>query len=288
MSIERTRTVEKVRVPTFLYGTAWKEERTRELVAQALAAGFRGIDTANQRRHYREEAVGQAIAEARQGSGPERGELFVQTKFTHPAGQGSQVPYDPGAAPAEQVRQSLESSLRHLGVDRVDSYLLHAPSQRPGLGEADREAWRAMEEIHGEERTRLLGVSNVLPDQLRELCDFARVQPAFVQNRCRAGLGWDAAVREVCSEEGIVYQAFSLLTANRQVLQHAVVREIAERHGRSAPQVIFRFALVLGMVPLTGTTDREHMRRDLAVYEFDLEEGEVEAIEQLASGGEGR
>lgn len=283
MPIERETTVASVRVPTFLYGTAWKEERTRELVTEALEAGFRGIDTANQRRHYREEAVGQALAETAKGTGPDRGELFVQTKFTHPAGQGERPPYDPDAPPAEQVRQSVRSSLQHLGVERLDSYLLHAPSQRSGLGEADREAWRAMEEMHEEGRTRLLGVSNVLPDQLRELCDFARVQPAFVQNRCRARLGWDASVREVCSERRVVYQAFSLLTANQRVLEHEVVRGIAERHGRSVPQVIFRFALALGMIPLTGTTDRDHMRQDLEVYEFDLEENEVEAIEQLAT-----
>lgn len=283
MAAERETTVEGVRVPTFLYGTAWKEERTRELVVEALDAGFRGIDTANQRRHYYEDEVGRALARARESSGPDRDGLFVQTKFTHLAGQGDQPPYDPDAATADQVRQSLRSSVQHLGVDRLDSYLLHAPSQRPGLGEADREAWRAMEEMQQAGRTLLLGVSNVLPDQLRELCEFARVQPAFVQNRCRARLGWDAAVREVCSEQEVVYQAFSLLTANRRVLEHPVVREIADRHGRSVPQVIFRFALALGMIPLTGTTDPEHMRQDLVVYEFDLDEDEVEAIEQLGA-----
>ena len=283
MAAGRERPVEGVRVPTFLYGTAWKEERTRELVVEALDAGYRGIDTANQRRHYYEDDVGRALSRAREGGGPDLDELFIQTKFTHPAGQGDQPPYDPDAAPADQVRQSVRSSMEHLGLDRLDSYLLHAPSQRPGLGETDREAWRAMEEMQQAGRTLLLGVSNVLPDQLRELCEFARVQPAFVQNRCRARLSWDAAVREVCSEQEIVYQAFSLLTANQRVLEHPVVREIAARHGRSVPQVIFRFALALGMIPLTGTTDPEHMRQDLAVYEFDLDEDEVEAIEQLGA-----
>lgn len=283
MSARRETTVDGVRVPTFLYGTAWKEDRTRELVVEALNAGFRGIDTANQRRHYYEDDVGRALTRAREGSGPDRDELFVQTKFTHPAGQGDRPPYDPEAAKADQVRQSVRSSLEHLGVDRLDSYLLHAPSRRPGLGEADREAWRAMEEMQQADRTLLLGVSNVLRDQLRELCEFARVQPTFVQNRCRARLGWDAAVREVCSEREVVYQAFSLLTANRRVLEHPVVREIADRHGRSVPQVIFRFALALGMIPLTGTTDPEHMPQDLAVYESDLDADEVEAIEQLGA-----
>lgn len=279
--VERVREFRGVRVPTFLYGTAWKEDRTRELVAGALDAGFRGIDTANQLRHYREAAVGEAIAAARDGDGPDRGDLFLQTKFTHPAGQGDTPPYDPGAPTAEQVRQSLSGSLDHLGVERVDSYLLHAPSQRPGLGEADREAWRAMEEAVEAGRIRLLGASNVTPDQVDELCDFARVEPAFVQNRCRARLGWGAAVREVCRARGIAYQAFSLLTANRRALEHERVRAIADRYGRTVPQVIFRFALALGMIPLTGTTDPKHMRQDLAVHEFDLDEDEIGAIAGL-------
>lgn len=283
MTPRRTRTVQGVSVPTFVYGTAWKEERTGELVAEALDVGFRGVDTANQRKHYHEEGVGRALSAAFGGPGPDRGEVFVQTKFTHPAGQGDRPPYEPDAPTAEQVRQSFRSSLRHLGVDRVDGYLLHAPSQRPGLGEADREAWRAMEELHGSGRARLIGVSNVTPDQIRRLCELARVEPAVVQNRCRARLGWDAAVRDVCRERGIVYQGFSLLTANRRALEAPEVREVARRHGRTVPQVVFRFALALGTIPLTGTTDPRHMREDLAVYDFDLAEEEVRAIAGVTS-----
>lgn len=282
MSAGRTREVQGVRVPTFLYGTAWKEGRTRELVSRALAAGFRGLDTANQPRHYDEAAVGEALSGAGGDDGPGREELFVQTKFTHPAGQGARMPYDPGARKAVQVEQSFRSSLEHLGVERLDSYLLHGPSQRRGLAEADREVWRVMEEFHGAGGSLLLGVSNVTAQQLEALCDFARVEPAFVQNRCYARAGWDAAVREVCRRRGVVYQGFSLLTANRDVLEEPRVREIAERHGRTVPQVIFRFSLELGMVPLTGTTDPEHMRQDLEVYEFELAEDEVRAIETAA------
>lgn len=279
--MERIATVRDVRVPTFIYGTAWKEERTEELVAEALEAGFRGFDTANQRRHYREPAVGRALTRAVEDGTVDRGDLFVQTKFTHPQGQGGNAPYDTDAPPAEQVRQSFRSSLDHLEVDRVDSYLLHAPAARSGLADADREAWRAMEELHEEGRARLVGVSNVTPGQLRTLSDFARVKPAFVQNRCRLGLGWDVGVREVCEDRGIGYQGFSLLTANRPALNHRDVKEIARRHARSVEQVIFRFAMALGIVPLTGTTDPDHMREDLAVYEFDLTEEEVRAVEAV-------
>ncbi len=270
-------------MPSFLYGTAWKEERTEGLVLQALAAGFRGIDTANQRRHYHEEGVGRALARAFESGRVNREELFLQTKFTHRAGQDHRLPYDPRATIAQQVAQSFESSVQHLGsgesgVEPLDAYLLHGPTRPRGLGPEDVEAWRAMEALHEAGRVRLLGASNLAPDQLETLLELARVPPAFVQNRCFARTGWDASVREICRREGIVYQAFSLLTANPHVLRHPYVGETALRHGRTVPQVIFRFAIAVGMIPLTGTTDPEHMRQDLEVYDFQLSDEEIQVL----------
>src|SRR5205823_8928253 len=142
---------------------------------------------------------------------------------------------------------------------------------REGLVPADWEAWRAMEAVHDSGRARLLGVSNVSVEQLRQLCRQARVRPRFVQNRCYAALGWDRGVREFCAAHGLVYQGFSLLTANREVLARPEMARIAERHGRTVSQIVFRFALDVGMVPLTGTTDAAHMRADLEVFDFRLE-----------------
>ncbi len=277
-----TRTVRDVEVPTFLYGTAWKEERTESLVTKALAAGFRGIDTANQRRHYHEAGVGAALKAALANGEMAREDLFLQTKYTYVEGQDHRLPFDPSAAYSTQVRQSFESSLEHLGVDRLDSYVHHGPRTRHGLTDGDREAWRAMEELRRDGRVRLLGMSNVTAEQVANLCDFAHVQPAFVQNRCFARLGWDREVRHVCREWGVVYQGFSLLTANHAELSSPAVRRIAETHGRTIPQVVFRFALQLGMIPLTGTTDPEHMRQDLGVYDFELSDEEVQSIEGIS------
>jgi diketogulonate reductase-like aldo/keto reductase len=136
---------------------------------------------------------------------------------------------------------------------------------------------RVAEQLEG--GVRYLGVSNVSLEQLRGFCEGAEIAPAFVQNRCFARLGWDAGVREICDREGIAYQAFSLLTANPEVLGHPATQHIARRHGRSVPQVIFRFALALGMIPLTGTTDPGHMREDLEVYDFELTEEETSRLE---------
>src|SRR5438874_9695478 len=110
---DRTMAIDGVRVPAFLYGTAWKEDQTRPLTELAIKQGFRGIDTANQRRHYHEAAVGQAVAAAIAGGLVTRDELFLQTKFTFRNGQDHRLPYDPQAPIATQVEQSFASSLEH-------------------------------------------------------------------------------------------------------------------------------------------------------------------------------
>jgi diketogulonate reductase-like aldo/keto reductase len=274
-------TIDGVRVPRFLYGTAWKEDETRRLTGLALGQGFRGIDTANQRKHYHEAAVGEGIADAVGAGLVTRADLFLQTKFTFRGGQDHRLPYDPAEPVSAQVEQSFASSLQHLGTDTIDSYVLHGPSTRPGLGAPDWEAWRAMEALHAGGRARLLGISNVTLEQLQELCRGARVRPRFVQNRCYAARGWDREVRAFCAANGITYQGFSLLTGNRDVLKRPELAAIAARHGRGVAQVVFRFALDVGILPLTGTTDAEHMTEDLDVFNFRLDPDKVARIESL-------
>jgi diketogulonate reductase-like aldo/keto reductase len=280
---DRAVAIDGVRVPRMLYGTAWKEDDTERLTLLALRHGFRGIDTANQRRHYHEDAVGRAVRTAVAEGLVARDDLFLQTKFTFRGGQDHSLPYDPDAPIPTQVEQSLASSLVHLGTEVIDAYVLHGPSQRVGLGANDWAAWRAMEAVHAAGRARLLGVSNVTLEQLRALCAGARVNPGFVQNRCYATRGWDRDVRAYCAANGLVYQGFSLLTANRAVLAHPALARIAGRHGRTAAQVVFRFALDVGMVALTGTTDPAHMREDLDVFDFRLGPDEVAHIEGIAA-----
>ena len=263
--------------PSFLYGTAWKEERTEELTLLALAAGFRAIDTANQRKHYVEAAVGAALA----ASGVPRDEVFLQTKFTYARGQDQRLPYDPRAPLADQVRQSFASSQEHLGVEVIDSFVLHG-AWAHGWSAEDREVWGAMEALHGAGLVRSLGVSNVDLYQLSGLCEEASVAPAWVQNRCFARSGWDRSVRAFCRQRGIVYQGFSLLTANQRELSSSVVAEIAGRVGGTVPQIVFAFARAVGMLPLTGTSDRAHMDQDLASLAIALDPADVDRIERIA------
>ncbi|MDP7040976.1 MAG: aldo/keto reductase [Myxococcota bacterium] len=268
--------------PGFLYGTAWKEEDTKDLTLLALQTGFRGMDTANQRKHYFEAAVGEGIVEFLKETETSREDLFLQTKFTYQAGQDHRLPYNPNADYSTQVKESFASSLEHLQTDYIDSYVLHGPRLRQGLDDADIEVWAAMETFQEQGSTKVLGVSNVNAEQLSSLFQKAEVKPAFVQNRCYAHMGWDKEVRIFCQKNHIVYQGFSLLTANRQILAHPAVEAIATREQKTSAQIIFAFALHVGMLPLTGTSSQKHMQEDLAATASDLSTDDVNLIENLA------
>lgn len=264
-----------------MYGTAWKKERTAPLVELAVEAGFTAIDTANQIIHYDEARVGEALT-ALAGRGVERSSLFLQTKFTPVNGQDHRTPYDAGADLATQVNQSMASSLEHLGTDHVDSYVLHGPYSRHGWTPSDIEVWRTMEDLYDRKKTRIIGISNVSAGQLETLVESARVKPMVVQNRCYAVLGWDREIREICRQHGIIYQGFSLLTANTGALNSPALLAIARRLGATPAQTVFAFALAVGMQPLTGTCSREHMQEDLASVELVLSAGDVETLETIA------
>lgn len=267
--------------PDFLYGTAWKEDRTQALTELALRAGFRAIDTANQRRHYYEEGVGQALAAAYRAGIVTRDDLFLQTKFTYQRGQDHRLPYDPSAPLTAQVAQSIASSLNHLATDYVDSYVLHGPASNYDWTEDDAEVWQAMRTERDQGRTRSLGVSNVSLRHLQQMLNTRAELPAFVQNRCYARLGWDRAVRQFCREHKIIYQGFSLLTANQEVMHHPAIASLAATVIATTAQLIFSFARSIGILPLTGTSSAEHMKQDLASRDLILPPEAIQAIESM-------
>lgn len=272
-------TLAGVTIPRLIYGTAWKKERTKALVEQAVMEGFRGIDTACQPRHYHEAGVGEAL-EALRAEGIAREALYLQTKFTPPDGQDpDNTPYDRNAPPEIQVAQSFKASQRNLQTDYVDALLLHSP-----LFPFSRliRVWRAMETISADGGARQLGISNCYDlGTLKRLFGEAEIKPAVLQNRFYADSGYDVQLRAYCAAQGICYQSFWSLTANPRLLGSEPVIRAAMQRGVETPQVFYAYLIAKGITPLDGTTSPAHMRDDLAVFNITLSDDEITAIDCL-------
>lgn len=268
-----------VRMPGIIYGTAWKKERTADLVVSAVRTGFRGIDTACQPRHYDEALVGEALGRlAKQGI--HRQSLFLQSKFTPLPGQDPRnVPYDRDAPVGQQIAQSFAATQKNLRTEYVDSLVLHSPLEPHALL---MEAWAALETIHQAGGAGQLGISNCYdPGVLIALHADSRVKPAVVQNRFYQATEYDRDLRHWCSAHGVLYQSFWTLTANPHLLASSVLGSIARDHGKTGPQVLFRYLSQTGIVPLTGTCSLQHMIEDLGIFDFELTAEEMGGLDRL-------
>lgn len=274
---------QRTNVPRIVYGTAWKKDETERFVIAALRAGFRGIDTACQPKHYNEAGVGAGIAACMTAGLLGRSDLFLQTKFTPLGGQDrSRLPYDPSATLREQVAQSFQRSLQNLQTTYLDSLVLHSPltTLKQTL-----QVWKAFEEIVEAGGTRVIGISNCYDvSELEHLHRAAEVKPAVLQNRFYADTDYDRDIRAFCREHGMVYQSFWTLSANPHLLTHRTIRALASQYERTAAQILFRYLTLVGVVPLTGTKSETHMREDLAIFEFELTTAEQEEVTKLIGG----
>lgn len=272
-------TNENIKMPTIIYGTAWKKEHTANLVEMALLSGFRGIDTAGQPKHYQENLVGDGLLKAYE-KGIKRDELYIQTKFTPIDGQDrNNMPYEQEASFNEQIKQSFETSKQNLKTDFIDSYVLHSPifpATKLNL------AWNTMETFYDKKEVGQLGISNCYDlDVLQYIYKNSRVKPAVIQNRFYAQTSYDKEIRVWCKEKGIIYQSFWSLTANPHILSSDIVNNLAQKYSKTTSQIFYRFLNHIDIVPLIGTTSKEHMLQDIAIYEFELEKNEIESIVSL-------
>ncbi len=268
-----------VKMPWLIYGTAWKKEHTADLVVKAIQAGFKGIDTACQPKHYNESLVGAALYRLK-GQGIKREALFLQTKFTPLSGQDPrQVPYDKNSPIESQVTQSFEASKKNLQTEYVDSLVLHSPMTPHALL---MKVWDAMETIQRAGGTRQLGISNCYNiEVMRQLYADANVKPAVVQNRFYQETGYDADLRNWCSNHGVIYQSFWTLTANPHIIGSNTVLTIAQKYNKTEAQIFFRYLSQSGIVPLTGTCSEQHMREDLSIFDFELSSGDLKNVSCL-------
>jgi len=270
---------ENIKIPAIVYGTAWKKEQTSRLVEEALKSGFRGVDTASQPKHYQEDLVGEGLLKA-YASGIKREDIFIQTKFTPIDGQDkTKMPYKEESSLKTQIKDSFEVSKKNLKTDFIDSYVLHSPiypSNRLKL------AWSTMESFYKAKEVGQLGISNCYDlDMLKFLYKNSEIKPAVVQNRFYGDTNYDKKLRAWCKEEGIIYQSFWSLTANIETLQSEFLISLCHKYEKTQPQIFYRYLHQMEIVPLIGTSSKEHMEDDLKIFEFSLENSEVEGISQL-------
>merc|ERR1719291_80496 len=252
--------------PVLKYGTAWKKDRTAELVYEAIKAGFRHVDTACQPRHYNEKQVGEGWKRAAEELGLEREDLWLQTKFSGlDAHDEGTEPYDVGAPLEERVRQSLQTSIENLQSSYLDSFIMHGPEDS---WDDIFKVYRTMEEAVDKGLAKQIGVSNFYRlEDIQYLYENARVKPKVVQNRFYSESGHDVEIRAFCKENGIEYQSFWTLTANPRAVRSQPVQDIARRNGLSPEGVFYAFCMAIGISPLDGTTDERHMKEDMELMD---------------------
>ncbi|KAJ5919545.1 hypothetical protein N7454_009380 [Penicillium verhagenii] len=260
-------------IPVFLYGTAWKKDHTADLVYTAVNAGFRGIDTAAQPRHYQEPLVGDGIRRAIAEGVVHREDLYVQTKFSPVSAQDpDNMPYDANASLTEQVHASIKSSLHNLRpfadpsrADEayIDTVVIHSPLRTI---EQTIEVWEALQ-TYVPHQIRNLGLSNCSISVLQALYTFpkVKVKPAVVQNRFYEDTFFDVSLRAFCRENDIIYQSFWTLTANPELVRSEPVQKLASQVGISPAAALYAMVMALGnMTVLNGTKNTTRMVEDLA------------------------
>ncbi|WP_288692547.1 aldo/keto reductase [uncultured Gemmiger sp.] len=231
-----------------------------EAVVEAIRAGYRLIDTAAA--YENEEAVGRAIRRC----GVPREELFVTTKLWV-----TDTSY-------EGAKRGLARSLERLGLDYVDLYLIHQP-YNDVYG-----AWRAMEELYAAGRVRAIGVDNFTQARLADFLYFNKLRPAVNLLECNAFFQREDE-RTYLAAQGIQMQAWSPLAAGQgSLFENETLRAIAAAHGKSVAQVVLRWLVQRGIVPLAKSANPVRMRENLAIFDFSLTEPEMQAIAALDTG----
>lgn len=258
-----------VEIPFQIYGTAWKKERTADLVEMALKKGFRGIDTACQPKHYKEPLVGEGISRAYQ-SGLNRSDLYIQTKFTPFRGQDTDdCPYDPETSLKDQMKKSLSVSLENLKTDYLDSLVLHSPLQ---TWNENQTAWSVLESFVEEGKVKQIGISNCYdPDLFKRIFAEAKIKPSLLQNRFYRESDFDKELRKFCNEQGVYYQCFWTVNANPHIWQDPFVVELANKLTITPLQAYFRTLIHEKIHPLYGTTNPDHMQEVMELFNFSIE-----------------
>jgi 2,5-diketo-D-gluconate reductase A len=234
--------------------------QTEAAVTHALQAGYRHIDTAEL--YGNEAQVGQAISK----SGLSRGEVFVTTKL----GNGAHRPDD--------ARRAFDGSLKALGTDYVDLFLIHWPLPTRYGGDFV-STWRTLEEFYADGRARSIGVSNFQPHHLRRIHTEGEITPAVDQIEANPYLTQDE-VRQFCADHQIAVEAWSPL-GRGSVLGDPTIDDIARRYGKTPAQVVLRWHIERGNIIFPKSVSAARIRENADIFDFELAPDDVEAISAL-------
>jgi 2,5-diketo-D-gluconate reductase A len=240
---------------------------TAEAVEQALAIGYRHLDTAEM--YENERGVGDGI----RASGVDRSDIWITSKLNN------------NAHAPDDARRAFDGTLEELGFDSVDLFLIHWPL--PTLYDGDFvSTWKVLEEFKADGRAKSIGVSNFLPEHLERLVDTCDVVPAvnqievhpYFQNR---------ELREFGEARGVKTESYSPI-AQGELLDDPVLRAIAEEHGKTVAQVVLRWHIQIGAIVFPKSTSRERMRENFELFDFELSPDQMEQVERLDKGDAGR
>jgi 2,5-diketo-D-gluconate reductase A len=239
-----------------------------QTVSEALAAGYRHIDTAQA--YGTEPGVGKAITE----SGIAREQIYITSKLAN----ANHHPDD--------VKRSFEQTLAYLGVDQIDLFLVHWPL--PTLYGGDYvSTWKAVAELVADGRARSAGVSNFQPDHLARIIAETGITPAVNQVELHPYFA-NPTVIEACAQHGIAIEAHSPLGHNNAELDDPTIQQIASIHNRSVAQVILRWHMQHGHIAIPKSARPERMAENINIFDFELSTDEMSAIDALDKGETGR
>ena len=261
------------KIPNIGFGTfrTPSGEETEQSVLNAIKSGYRHIDCAAA--YGNEKSVGDAILK----SGVVREELFVTSKLWND---------DKGY---ENTLKAFNKTLEDLQLDYLDLYLIHWPiakASKNNWQEANSESWRALEELYKQGKIKAIGVSNFLPHHLEPLLETAKIKPMVNQIEFHPGMLQEETV-EFCKKHNILVEAWAPFS-NGQILNHPVLKEIADKYKKSVAQLSLRWIIQKGIVPLPKSVTPERIKSNLEVFDFEISEQDVNTIDKLTDcGGSG-
>ncbi len=263
-----------VKIPVIGFGT-WQSpsgDIAYDAVLSALRSGYVHIDTATA--YGNEESVGKAVNDYMRKSGAKREELFITTKLQNP---------DHGY---DKTKKAIDNSLRLLGLDYIDLYLIHWPNPiafRDNWKETDKESWKAMEEAYREGKLRAIGLSNFWPHHIDIILESAEILPSVNQIKFCPGIN-QKEVADYTRSKGMLLEAYSPLGTGA-IFNNTVMIELSRKYNKTIAQLCIRYSLQSGYIPLPKSVTPERIKENTNAFGFEINDADMKRIESIVPEG---